>query len=214
MNYTFTNLDLLTVALTHTSHAFEQGGEHNERLEFLGDAVLQLCATQLLYEHFPVDREGVLHGYRVQIVSTEHLATLARGWGLDQSVLLGKGEERSGGRTKDRLLAGVFEAVLGAIYLDGGFEAVKAEISSVLEPDLSQLPAVADPRKTLHEWSQRERGCPPEYRVVSEDGPPHQRTFRILVACGNTEVAHGTGPSKKAASVAAAVNALSVLGLT
>ena len=213
MNYKFENAALLTVALTHTSHAFEKGGEHNERLEFLGDAVLQLCATQLLYDRFPADREGVLHGYRVQIVSTEHLAGLAKTWGLDSQVLLGKGEERSGGRRKDRLLAGVFEAVLGAIYLDGGFDAVKAEITEVLEPDLARLPAVADPRKTLHEWSQREHGAPPEYRMISAEGPPHERIFKISVVCGDNEIADGVGGSKKAASIAAAHNALSLLDL-
>ncbi len=213
MNHRFANADLLKVALTHTSHAFENGGEHNERLEFLGDAVLQLCATQLLYETFPADREGVLHSYRVQIVSTEHLAGLAKMWGLDTQVFLGKGEERSGGRRKDRLLAGVFEAVLGAIYLDGGFEAARDEIARALEPDLAKLPAVADPRKTLHEWSQREHGAPPEYRVASEEGPPHERVFRIRVVCGHEDIAEGVGPSKKGASIAAAHNALKALGL-
>ena len=214
MNYVFDKPELLSIALTHTSYAFERGGEHNERLEFLGDAVLQLCATELLYQKFPADREGVLHGYRVQVVSTEHLARLAKQWGLDETVLLGKGEERSGGRTKDRLLAGVFEAVLGAIYLDGGFDAVRAEIARVLEPDLANLPSVADPRKTLHEWSQREHGVPPEYRLISQDGPPHERIFRISVVCGDMTVADGSGGSKKAASVAAAETALEVLGLT
>ena len=213
MNYQFTNASLLKVALTHTSHAFENGGEHNERLEFLGDAVLQLCATELLYEKFPADREGVLHGYRVQIVSTEHLAGLAKLWDLDSQVLLGKGEERSGGRRKDRLLAGVFEAVLGAIYLDGGFEAARSEIAGALEPDLAKLPAVADPRKTLHEWSQREHGVPPEYRVVSEEGPPHERIFNIQAVCGNVAVAEGVGTSKKGASIAAANSPLKRLGI-
>ena len=214
MNYIFRDPQLLNIALTHTSYAFEKGGEHNERLEFLGDAVLQLCATELLYDKFPADREGVLHGYRVQIVSTEHLARLAKQWGLDAAVMLGKGEERSGGRTKDRLLAGVFEAVLGAIYLDGGFDAARTEITRVLEPDLASLPSVADPRKTLHEWSQREHGVPPEYRLISQDGPPHERTFKISVVCGGQTIADGLGGSKKAASVAAAETALGVLGLT
>ena len=214
MNYVFKNPDLLTVALTHTSHAFEKGGEHNERLEFLGDAVLQLCATQLLYEKFPGDREGVLHGYRVQVVSTEHLAGLARQWGLDKRVLLGKGEESSGGREKGRLLAGVFEAVLGAIYLDGGFDTAKTEISAALEPDLAKLPAVADARKTLHEWSQREHGMPPEYRVISQEGPAHKRVFHISAVCGGVAIADGEGTSKKTASIAAAKNALVSIGLT
>ena len=212
MKYAFESLELLETALTHTSHAYENGGEHNERLEFLGDAVLQLCATELLYEGFPADREGVLHGYRTRIVSTGHLAALARKWNLDQKVRLGRGEEATGGRSKDRLLAGVFEAVLGAIYLDGGFDAVRLEIAECMAPDLQGLPAVADPRKTLHEWCQRSHGSPPDYSVGSAEGPPHKRVFEMAVRSGGKELARGSGTSKKLASIAAAENAIATLG--
>ncbi len=208
MRHTFQNESLLVVALTHTSHAYEQGGEHNERLEFLGDAVLQLCVTEQLYARFPADREGILHGYRTQLVSTEHLASLARRWGLDEKVRLGKGELATGGRSKDRLLAGVFEAVLGAIYLDGGLAAAQAELDSVLQADFDRLPMVADPRKALHEWCQRTHGQPPEYVFKEQSGPAHDRRFTMAVLCGGEEVSQGEGTSKKMASIAAATEAL------
>ena len=212
MRHTFDDDALFQVALTHTSHAYEQGGEHNERLEFLGDAVLQLCVTEQLYARFPNDREGVLHGYRTQLVSTEHLASLARRWGLDAKVRLGKGELATGGRSKDRLLAGVFEAVLGAIYLDGGLSAAQGELEVLLQPDFEGLPMVADPRKALHEWCQRTHGRPPEYALKEESGPAHDRRFTMGVLCGGEEVAEGEGTSKKAASIAAATAALKRMG--
>ena len=156
MNYRFKDERLLETALTHTSWAYENGGEHNERLEFLGDAVLQLCSTEMLYCNFPDDREGVLHGYRTQLVSTGHLADIAKRWNLDKEAKLGKGEEATGGRKKARLLAGLFEAVLGAIYLDGGLEASMTVIQEVLKGDLEGLASHSDPRVLLHEWVQQE----------------------------------------------------------
>jgi len=214
MNHSFTNEDLLEEALTHTSWAYENGGPHNERLEFLGDAVLQLCSTEILFERFPGEREGTLHSYRTQLVSTEHLATIARLWNLGERAKLGKGEQATGGRDKDRLLAGLFEAVLGAIYLDGGFSAAQATVQEVLQADLDRLPSLADPRATLHEWCQREHGGPPTYDVISEDGPPHDRTFGIAVSVKGTVLGEGRGRSKKAASVAAAQVATMSLGLS
>ena len=211
MRHQFRDQQLLEVALTHTSHAYEQGGEHNERLEFLGDAVLQLCVTEQLYARFPVDREGVLHGYRTQLVSTGHLADLARRWGLDSQVRLGKGELATGGRTKDRLLAGVFEAVLGAIYLDGGYGAAQADVEAVLRPDFDQLSSASDPRKVLHEWSQKNHGTPPEYIVKVQTGPAHDRRFVMEVSCGGQVLSMGEGTSKKSATIEAAKAALALL---
>lgn len=204
MNHEFSNSALLEEALTHTSHAYEFGGKHNERLEFLGDAILQIVATELLFHRFPDDREGVLHGYRSRLVSTEHLAKLARHWRLDEKVRLGKGEDSTGGREKDRLLAGVFEAVLGAVYLDAGFDAARTLISGTLAGDLDALPTVSDARKALHEWSQRNFNQPPAYSVVEENGPPHDRTFLVEVACGGNPMGQGAGKSKRTASIAAA----------
>ena len=213
MNYRFKDQGLLEIALTHTSWAYENGGEHNERLEFLGDAVLQLCCTEMLYRFFPDDREGALHGYRTQLVSTGHLAEIAKRWRLDHEAKLGKGEEATGGRKKARLLAGLFEAVLGAIYLDGGFDAVMPVIQEVLQEDLEGLKSNADPRVLLHEWVQQETGSPPEYSVIHEEGPPHERTFTIAVSTADGVVGQGTGRSKKRGSIAAAKAAVSKLGL-
>ncbi len=208
MNHEFTRPELLEEALTHTSFAYENGGQHNERLEFLGDSVLQLCTTHVLYERFSVDREGVLSRYRARLVSTEHLATLARSWGLDQRVRLGKGEEQSGGRSKERLLAGVFEAVLGAIYLDAGHEAAHRAVEAALLPDLDALPLIADARQSLHEWCQRTHSTPPVYTISAEDGPAHDRRFEVEVSCGNTVLGVGGGKSKRTASIAAAEDAM------
>ena len=214
MNHTFSNPDLLAEALTHTSWAYENGGTHNERLEFLGDAVLQLFSTEILFSRFPGEREGTLHSYRTQLVSTTHLASIARGWNLGEQAKLGKGEEATGGRDKDRLLAGLFEAVLGAIYLDGGYAAAQATVQQVLQEDLDALPSLADPRATLHEWCQREHGIPPEYSVTLEEGPPHDRTFSIAAKINNEVLGEGRGRSKKAASVEAARAATAALGLS
>ena len=208
MNHEFTRPELLEEALTHTSFAYENGGQHNERLEFLGDSVLQLCTTHVLYERFSVDREGVLSRYRARLVSTEHLATLARSWGLDKRVRLGKGEEQSGGRSKERLLAGVFEAVLGAIYLDAGHEAAHRAVEAALLPDLDALPLIADARQSLHEWCQRTHSAPPVYTISAEDGPAHDRRFEVEVCCGNTVLGVGGGKSKRTASIAAAEDAM------
>ncbi len=208
MDYDFKDSQLLEEALTHTSFAYENGGPHNERLEFLGDAVLQIAATEILFQRFPNDREGTLHSYRARLVSTEHLAKLARAWELDQSVRLGKGEDSSGGRMKDRLLAGVFEAVLGAMYLDSGFAVVCAAIRKALEGDLDSLPLVADARKTLHEWCQQRYGNPPVYRVKREEGPPHARMFYVDAICGGDAIGTGSGTSKRTASISAAEDAL------
>jgi len=208
MDHDFRDPSLLAEALTHTSFAYEHGGPHNERLEFLGDAVLQVCTTHVLYERFPVDREGTLSRYRARLVSTGHLASLARAWGLDERVRLGKGEERSGGRNKERLLAGVFEAVLGAIYLDSGLEQARIAVARALEPDLESLPLIADARKSLHEWCQRTHGEPPRYRITAERGPPHDRTFDVEAVCGAVLLGIGQGKSKRTASIAAAENAM------
>lgn len=204
MNHTFANPGLLEEALTHTSHAYENGGQHNERLEFLGDAVLQLFVTEILFEHFPTDREGVLHVYRTRLVSTDHLARLAKRWNLDQQVRLGRGEEASGGRKKNRLLAGTFESVLGAIHIDGGPTVSREVVRSCILPDLDALPKLADPRKAIHEWCQRIHKSPPVYQVISETGPAHDPKFTVELVCGGEVLAKGDGHSKRSASIAAA----------
>ena len=213
MNYEFDDSLLLETALTHTSWAYENGGEHNERMEFLGDAVLQLCSTEMLYAHYPDDREGVLHRFRTQMVSTGHLASVARRWGLDKKAKLGKGEEATGGRDKDRLLAGIFEAVLGAIYLDGGYDSARAVVEEAIGPDFDRLRDTRDARVVLHEHVQSDTGSPPQYVVVDETGPAHERLFTIEARIEQRTVGEGTGRSKKAATIAAAESALKRMGL-
>ena len=213
MNHVFKNPALLEEALTHTSWAYENGGSHNERLEFLGDAVLQVFSSELLFHRFPADREGVLSQYRARLVNTGHLAKLARRLGLDKTIRLGKGGPGSGVSTTDRVLAGVFEAVLGAIYMDAGYEAAQKWVTAVLEPDLDALPLVGDPRKVLHEWCQKNRGTPPRYEMRDKTGPDHAVTFTMVAMCNGEELGHGTGRSKGAASIAAAEAAVLALGL-
>ena len=214
VKHQFTNPELLEEALTHTSHAYEYGGQHNERLEFLGDAVLQLFVTEILFERFPDDREGSLHVYRTRLVSTEHLARLAKRWKLDEQVRLGRGEEASGGRSKSRLLAGTFEAVLGAIHLDGGHDVAREVVRSCILPDLDELPKLADPRKTIHEWCQRTHNSPPVYEVVAETGPAHDPNFTVELVCGGTVLSEGSGSSKRTASIAAANVAAAQMGIS
>jgi ribonuclease-3 len=214
VNHQFSNPELLQEALTHTSFAYENDGIHNERLEFLGDAVLQLFVTEILYETFPEDREGVLHIYRTRLVSTDHLARLAKRWNLDKQVRLGRGEEASGGREKGRLLAGTFEAVVGAIHLDAGHTVAREVVRTCILPDLDDLPSLADPRKNIHEWCQRTHGAPPDYNVVSESGPAHEPTFTVEVVCGTTILGKGAGTSKRSASIAAATAAAATTDLT
>ena len=211
IGHKFSDRDLIAEALTHSSATSRI--RSYERLEFLGDAVLQLFSTEILFSRFPGEREGTLHSYRTQLVSTAHLATIARAWGLGEQAKLGKGEEATGGRNKDRLLAGLFEAVLGAIYLDGGYTAAQETVQQALKADLDALPSLADPRATLHEWCQREHGSPPEYKVVLEEGPPHDRTFGIVAMVRGEVIGEGSGRSKKAASVEAARAATATLGL-
>jgi len=213
MKHIFGDGKLLEEALTHTSWAYENASRHNERLEFLGDAVLQLCCTEMLYQAFPGDREGVLHSYRTRLVSTGRLAQAARDWGLGDRARLGKGEAATGGRDKDRLLAGIFEAVLGAVYLDGGLRAAQDEVAGVFTADLATLPSVADARVTLHEWCQRMEGHPPAYVIAEETGPAHDRMFTVEVSGTDGPLGRGSGKSKKAASIEAASAAVAALGL-
>jgi ribonuclease-3 len=136
------------------------------------------------------------------------LAKIARSWDLGTKVRLGKGEDATGGREKERLLAGLFEAVLGAIYLDGGFAAAQSEVCAALDADLAILPTVADARVTVHEWCQRTHGTPPNYAIVDTEGPPHDRTFTVEVSHPGGPIARGQGRSKRTATIAAAEAAM------
>jgi ribonuclease-3 len=203
-------LDLLRRALTHPSYVNEHPQEdcgHNQRLEFLGDAVLAFLAGNWVYHHYPEFDEGLMTRLRAALVRTETLAEFARQVNVGAVLRLGRGEEMSGGRERAAELCDAFEAIVGALYLDGGLAAV----SSFVEPLIGQAagPILSseadwDAKSRLQEWSQAEKGITPRYRIVSEDGPDHAKTFSAEVLLGKAVTGRGTGHSKQAAEQAAA----------
>lgn len=203
------NAELLSRALTHRSYAYENGGiPHNERLEFLGDSVLGQAVTVMLFTTEPDLDEGALAKRRASVVSTVALAEVARGIGLGEYLLLGRGEEQTGGRDKDSILADTMEAVIGASYISAGPEAATALVLRLIEPllaDPERYGAAMDPKTSLQEIAARLNLDPPRYSVESA-GPDHDRRFTATVTVG--EVASiGTGTSKKTAEMAAALSA-------
>ncbi|GAA5154443.1 ribonuclease III [Microbacterium pseudoresistens] len=205
--------ELLALALTHRSYAYEHGGiPHNERLEFLGDSVLGQAVTVMLYTTLPDLDEGALAKRRASVVSTVALAEVARSIGLGEHVLLGRGEEQTGGRDKDSILADTTEAVIGATYLSAGPDAATALVLRLIEPllaDPDRYGAAVDPKTSLQEIAARIGATPPQYSVEST-GPDHDRRFTATVVVGDvTEVGEGT--SKKTAEMAAALSAWRVL---
>lgn len=214
--YTFRDETLLALARTHRSYAEEKGagGLDNQRLELLGDAVVGLAVTHALYERHPSADEGALSRLRQRLVSTTSLAQASRESGLAEWALLGRGEERTGGRSKEKLLADLFEAVTGAIYLDGGLEPAAAWVTERLGARLDGLrpgSASRDAKTALQEWVQGNRGVRPSYVLVSVDGPAHDQTFRVAATVDGVELGRGEGSSKKSAEKAAAAAALSAL---
>ena len=213
----FKNGDLLQQALTHRSYINEHGDDSasdNERLEFLGDAVLDFLVGDMLYQRFPDMPEGDLTRLRAALVRTESLAELARNLGLGQALRMGKGEDASGGRERLTNLCATFESVVGALYLDQSLDAVRAFVSPLLDSLLEQILADSrdkDARSRLQEWSQATHNLTPAYRTVSATGPDHQKEFLVEVVIGERGVAHGTGRSKQAAAQAAAREALHLL---
>lgn len=217
IGYRFTDPALLLAALTHTSYLNEhpeQAAQDNQRLEFLGDSVLQLAVSQALYEAFPEEPEGGLTQLRAMLVSGSSLAEVARRIDLGDYLLLGRGEERSGGRDKESVLADAFEALAGALLLDGGF----VEAQQVLLP-LIELPlqgaagphALLDSKSRLQEITQSRHGCTPHYLLVGEQGPGHAKGFSVHVALAGRVWGTGQGSTKKAAEQAAAAQALARL---
>jgi len=206
--------ELLKLALTHRSYAYEHGGApHNERLEFLGDSVLGQAVTVMLFTTLPDLDEGALAKRRASVVSTVALAEVARTIGLGDHLLLGRGEEQTGGRDKDSILADTMEAVIGAAYLSAGAEATTAMVLRLTEPllaDPERYGAAMDPKTSLQELAARLGVTPPVYSVEST-GPDHDRRFTATVAVGEV-TATGEGSSKKTAEMAAALRAWRVLG--
>jgi ribonuclease-3 len=198
---------LRDIALTHRSFAFEQSlPDTNERLEFLGDAVLGLVVTDLVYRAFPERSEGELAKLRAAMVNMTTLAEVARELGLGETVLLGKGEEQSGGRRKASILADALEAVLGAVYLDQGLKPAAAVIERLFWPRIAAYvrgEGERDYKTILQELAAQDLGRMPEYRVV-ERGPDHEKEFTATVFVAGRELGRGTGRSKKEAEQRAA----------
>ncbi len=213
IGYSFRDQRLLEAALTHTSSLVEPGPRRMEQLEFLGDAVLGLMLGDLLLEQYPLASEGELSQYRAALVNTQSLARKARALGLDQAIRLGRGEEKSGGRRKDRILAASYEAVLGAIYLDGGCQAARACVAIHFGEDITHLPSRIefDAKTALQELCQARYRSAPRYLVVNQAGPAHARWFVVEVLLDDKVLSRGQGKSKRAAQQDAARNALRVL---
>ena len=211
--------ELVEQALTHGSWLHEHPGKaagHNERLEFLGDAVIGMVISQELYRRFPNDDEGVLSSRRAAIVSTAGLARIALRAGIDDAIRLGEGEASRGGRARPLLLASGLEALTGALFLDLGWDAAAGWFSEHAEPELNsavKASALKSPKSRLQEWTQRRTGERPEYRVLEAVGPDHDRTFRIEVLVDGIAIGTGLGPSRRSAETIAAAEALAALAL-
>ncbi|MFS0912522.1 ribonuclease III [Microbacterium sp. 179-I 3D2 NHS] len=205
--------ELLELALTHRSYAYEHGGiPHNERLEFLGDSVLGQAVTVMLFTTHPELDEGELAKRRASVVSTVALAEVARGIDLGRHLLLGRGEEQTGGRDKDSILADTMEAVIGATYLSAGPDAATELVLRLTAPllaDPERYGAAMDPKTSLQELAARAGATPPQYSVEAS-GPDHDRRFTATVAVGDVRMT-GTGSSKKTAEMAAALRAWRML---
>ncbi|WP_018970110.1 ribonuclease III [Rubritalea marina] len=213
IGYKFRNSLLLAEALTHPSLAYETQRPHfdNQRLEFLGDAVLQLALTDHLYQLFPGFTEGDLTKLRARLVSKDALFHFAGQIDLGTFVMLGRGEEASGGRTRASTLADAFEALLGAIYLDGGFEVARDVVLKVTSDELDKIttkPEEKNPKGCLQEALQSIFPESPVYQLVSEEGPDHDKSFVVEVHWQGKVLAQGGGRNKKQAEAAAANQAL------
>ena len=217
LGHVFQRPQLLTQALTHRSHVNETGEphtQHNERLEFLGDAVVNLSVGHQLMERLPLAREGELSKLRAMLVSEASLARAAEELGLGPHLRLGRGEEQTGGRRKSSILSDTFEALVGAIFLDSGFEAADQAVRRLLGPlvatavdgDLNR-----DHKTQLQERVQAQWRLAPRYEVLEERGPDHAKTFTVAVFVGDRLVARADGHSKKAAEQMAARRALQTL---
>lgn len=218
IDVSFKNLDLLIEALTHRSYLNEHRdytGAHNERLEFLGDAVLELAATDFLFKKFPANPEGELTAYRAALVNTVSLAASAQALGISEYLLLSKGEAKDTGRARDVILADAFEAIIGAIYFDLGYIAAETFIAKNLYGKIDDVIAkrsYQDAKSRFQEAAQEKRGITPHYELLSEIGPDHDKRFKVAVFIGFDKVAEGQGQSKQEAEQSAAQAGLDKTG--
>ncbi|PZR72591.1 MAG: ribonuclease III [Chthoniobacterales bacterium] len=213
IGYKFRNPLLLAEALTHPSLRHETHRSHfdNQRLEFLGDAVLQLVITEHLFGHFSAEAEGMLTKLRSRLVSREALTVHAAALGLGSYLMMGRGEEASGGRERNSTLADAFEALVGAIYLDSDLATVRRFVLGQAAADLAQLveePTDINPKGHLQELLQSISPRSPAYELISQSGPEHQKTFVVRAVWEGIELGEGSGRSKKQAETAAALEAM------
>jgi len=218
LGHTFKDQALLRLALTHASISYEnqRSQDDNQRLEFLGDAVLQLALSHFLYQRLPQADEGVLTKSRAHLVSTKALARLARRLGLGRYLIMGRGEEANGGRERDSSLADVVEAIAGAVYLDAGLGAAEALVTLLFEEELELAckgELEPNPKGQLQEQIQAFSQISPTYAIMSEEGPDHAKLFVASVSWMNHVLGEGTGRSKKEAETNAAQQALDTPGL-
>jgi len=220
LGYAFGDVNVFELALTHGSYANENpdmAGKDNERFEFLGDAVLQLCISDMLMEQFPAYDEGQLSKARAFLVGEQSLAGMARRYGIGDVILLGKGEEKAAGRNKDSILGDAFESIIGAIYLDGGHEAAFSFIRRAFRSAVDEWgkkPGNRDFKSLLQEISQDRFKEIPRYRTAGASGPDHERIFKVEASIGDRLTTTGTGKNKKEAEQDAARTALEKLDAT
>jgi ribonuclease-3 len=213
----FKNLDLLRTALTHRSYLNENRGyklDHNERLEFLGDAVLELVVTDYLYTNFP-NPEGELTNWRASLVNKDMLAKVSRSLEIEEYLLMSRGESKDTGRAREYLLANAMEAIIGAIYLDQGYDKSRDFILENIVVNLKEVlenKSYLDPKSNFQEEAQEKVGITPSYRVLSETGPDHDKKFVVGVYLEDEEVAQGEGSSKQEAQRNAAKAGLEAKG--
>lgn len=213
LKVTFTNIELLLTAFTHRSYVNEHKKtvrEHNERLEFLGDAVLELVATEYLYNNFS-EPEGILTNWRSALVRTESISAAAKRYEFEPLLRLSRGEKRGTERARAQILANCYEAVVGAIYLDQGYQAAKVFIEESLLTTFAEILKTGswmDPKSHLQEMVQSQEGFTPVYKVITEQGPDHDKTFTVGVFVDGQLRGRGQGPSKQAGQQKAATAAL------
>lgn len=213
LNITFDQPELFVTALTHRSYLNEHRTtvkEHNERLEFLGDAVLELVVTEYLYSNYS-EPEGILTNWRSALVRTESISAAATALGFEPYLRLSRGEKRGTERARAQILANSFEAVVGAIYLDQGYEAAKKLIDDAILSTFANILETGswlDPKSRLQELAQSATGHTPAYKVIDESGPDHDKTFTVGVYVDTKLYGKGSGPSKQSAQQAAAEKAL------
>lgn len=218
LHYTFRDKLLLMLSFVHRSFFNEHRDlveQHNERLEFLGDSVLGLIISDYLYAHLPLETEGFLSHLRSHIVEASSCAQMLNHLSIAQYVLLGKGERMNDGRGRETILADLFEALIGAIYLDGGMDAAKIfffmHFSELIEEHLKK--PLRNWKAELQDYSQKKHQKPPVYKILKESGPDHSKIFHVVACIDEVDIGEGTGSSKKEAEQAAAEDALRKLGV-